>query len=405
MHHAPRFGHSNRLGQVASTNPADGMDYASGLKQFSLFILIPFVFWGILLLIFKCGYGVEKVGCAAGGEVLDMKELSSKGVSRRERKRRILRSWRLQTTFLIVSAVIPTLSLLMMETGWKSIDSAWQEVQMLVDDVEALAFRGWGVVDSLQTTKGRLYKNRLVKELLKQNDTSELFASWCPKAVLQRQGDTNNRLDFFTDAMDTIESNTLSLVQLFDDYVPENEKGFVVMTEITKSAKDSIDWFFSHEWKWKLLIMVLNVLNVLLLLACNIFSRHDIIHAPTRMYLSFVVVPAFTVVTILLLLATASSGVATLLNADFCAGGDEPGSPQGTIQDAILSYQFGSVDRGNSLTGRMGLVYESFNYYSNVRTATLDFGKSRIFCFSSCHVCLRFKLTNFTSFPSSLRVA
>jgi hypothetical protein len=76
-------------------------------------------------------------------------------------------------------------------------------------------------------------------------------------------------------------------------------------------------------------------------------------------------VPVFTVVTVLLLIATAASGVATLLNADFCAGGTELGSPQGTVEDAILSFQYGSMDR-RPVTGNVGLVYDSFVYYSSV---------------------------------------
>ena len=73
------------------------------------------------------------------------------GLKRKERKKRILRSWRIQTTFCIVCIMIPIMSLMMMELGWKNVDAAWEEVQSIVDDVEALAFRGWNILNMLET--------------------------------------------------------------------------------------------------------------------------------------------------------------------------------------------------------------------------------------------------------------
>jgi hypothetical protein len=130
--------------------------------------------------------------------------------------------------------------------------------------------------------------------------------------------------------------------------------------------------------------MALNVFNVFLVLCCYIFSKHNLIHPPTRFYLTLFVVPLFSVATMLLMMVTASSGVASLMNADFCAGGQGMGSPQGTIRDAIFSYQHGSISSSsssvvfnhdpqtkNDLTGTLDLVYESFSYYANVRSRYL----------------------------------
>jgi hypothetical protein len=413
MHDAPRFGHTNRLGKLASSNPEDALDYASGvrlqlllvdlvhlvlansiysfpsslnfshlvlrtyqLKQFTLFVIVPFIIWGIILVLFKYIYGIQRIGCAAGGEVIDIKQLSQEGVSRKKRKQRIIRSWRLQTTFMITGILIPTISLIMMQSGWRNVQLAWEEVQTVVDDVEALAYRGWNVLDALQSSKKNLYDNELVQELLykEQRGAVPLFSSWCPNA----QGD--ERLAFIQDAMSNLEENTETLMSLFDDYVPENANGFISMTHATESVDDSIEWFFAHDWVWKMYIMALNVLGAFLVACCYIFSKHNWIHLPTRFYLTFFVVPLFSVATILLLMVTASSGVATLMNADFCAGGQGTGSPQGTIRDAIFSYQHGSVDHNGgtkNLTGTLGLVYESFSYYANVRRISAGLIASR----------------------------
>jgi hypothetical protein len=33
MHAAPRFGHTNRIGQLTSSNPEDALDYAGGVSS------------------------------------------------------------------------------------------------------------------------------------------------------------------------------------------------------------------------------------------------------------------------------------------------------------------------------------------------------------------------------------
>lgn len=243
---------------------------------------------------------------------------------------------------------------------------AWEDVQSIVDDVETLAYRGWNILEGLQKSKQKLFANELVQDVLAKDRAGVVpfFTSWCPNA----QGD--ERLAFLQEAMTLLEDNTETLVSLFDDYVPENVDGFIALTHATEAVDDSIEWFFNHDWIWKMYIMALNVLNVFLLLCVYIFTKHNLIHPPTRFYLAFFVVPLFTIATILLLMVTASSGIATLMNADFCAGGEGSGSPQGTIRDAIFSFQHGSVNPApnQNLTGTLGLVYESFDYYANVRS-------------------------------------
>lgn len=251
----------------------------------------------------------------------------------------------------------------MMQNGWSKVQVAWDEVQEVVNDVESMAFRGWNVLEGLQTSRDRLTNNKLVQAFLDHavsESNLSLFSTWCPNAT------SETSLVFLNDAMTTMQDQTENLLQLFDDYVPVNNGGFLSVTDVTHSADESIQWFFDNDWIWKMYIMLLNVLNFFLLLCVYIFSKNNIIHPPTRYYLTFLVVPLFSIATGLLLIVTASSGVATLLNADFCAGGSGQGSPQGTIRDAILSYYHGSVTAKINTTGTMGLVYDSFNYYAEV---------------------------------------
>eukprot|EP00934_Nitzschia_sp_Nitz4_P005002 Nitzschia sp. Nitz4//scaffold159_size51929//23805//26847//NITZ4_006878-RA/size51929-augustus-gene-0.80-mRNA-1//-1//CDS//3329537571//4992//frame0 len=358
MHTAPRFGHSNRLGLLTSSDTDDAMDYAQGLKQFTLFVVVPFVIWGIFLILFKCVYGIPKIGCAAGGEILDMKDLSRKGISRKERKRRVIRSWRVQSTFMVCSVFVPIVSVFMMQSGWGQIQTAWTEVQDMMDDVESLAYRGWHAMDGLYHAQTNLTNNKLVQAVV-QSDTASIFQSWCPDAA------NSDSLDLLQDAMDSLQSNTDAVVEFLNLNLPNSADAFIAVTEATTSVDESIQWFFSHDWVWKMYLMVLNVLNVFMLVYCYAMVKNNVIHPPTRMYLAFFIVPLFTVATFLILMVTASSGVASLVNADFCAGGEAPGSPQGTIEDAILSYQFGTLDRSNAIAGTAGITYLAFDYYAN----------------------------------------
>ena len=296
-----------------------------------------------------------------------MVALSRAGIKRKERKRRILRSWRLQTIFLLVAVLIPTISMIMMECGWKSLDEAWEEVRHVVDDVEALAFRGWNVLDSLQETQHGFYNNTLVQEIL-QSKNKLIFQDWCPNTATSGESSSFS-LKFLQDGINSIQSNAHYLVDVLDPSsggTSWNKNAFIVTTQVTKYLDESITWFFDHDWLLKLFLMIINVLNILMLLSCYFLSKNNIIHAPSRMYLSVVVLPLFIIFTIMLLFITSTSGVATLMNADFCAGGPGPsGSPQGTIEDAILSYQYGRMER-QQVTGNLGLIYDSFLYFSEV---------------------------------------
>jgi hypothetical protein len=159
MHHTPRFGHSNHIGLLASSS-SSSWDYAQGIKQFTLFYLVvPIVIlWPLLLLTFQYVYGVGKVGCAAGGQVLDMYVLSKPPflLSRKQRQQRIQRSWRVQSAFLVASISIPVVSFVMMTMGLPEFTTSINELQEWVQDVDMVAFRGYAALQGIQTTQQTL---------------------------------------------------------------------------------------------------------------------------------------------------------------------------------------------------------------------------------------------------------
>ncbi|CAJ1952020.1 unnamed protein product [Cylindrotheca closterium] len=358
MHEAPRFGHSNRLGIIASTNPEDPMEYASGLKQFTLFTLIPFVLWALLLLAFKYLYGAHKVGCAAGGQVVDIRKLAKRGVSRKTRRQHIVRNWRVQAMFLVVGLAIPTLTLILVKVGWGHMDTAMKDVKETLDDVESWSFNGQNIIERLKQTERNIRQHEFVQQALDLSTPKEstVFDEWCPN---QR----NSSLALLKESFVQVQSFAIHLEDEYARYVPNDIAGFQTITEIASDIEGSLNRVMDNDWMFKFFLMVLNVINLLMVLICQVCSRNNIIHPPTRAYTTWLILPVFFVLTTILMAITAVSGIAALFNADFCSGGEE-GSPQGTFYDAILSYEHGSLDASIGPDDSMELVYDSFKYYS-----------------------------------------
>lgn len=99
-----RFGHSSNIALLASQNQDEQSDYARGVTAFCFFTLFIIFLWGAVLIVLKA-LGPSKVGCAAGGDVLDY-PLLKKEYDRPTRKKIERRSWRVQSAFLIASILL-----------------------------------------------------------------------------------------------------------------------------------------------------------------------------------------------------------------------------------------------------------------------------------------------------------
>jgi hypothetical protein len=316
----------------------------------------------MVLLLFKFVYGTDKVGCAAGGGAIDIVQLSKKGVRRRERRRRILRSWRLQSTFLIVGVCIPIATGVLYRFGLGQLEIAWEELQDINDDVESIAYRGMGIVHSLRHTQTQLQQMGLDFGIVGDSSNETNSSWWCPSLNDASKTGNYSSVEQFDQVLTSVRSRTEEMVHFLDLHMPVDDAAFNIVTEATQYVDQSIDWAYDHDWLLKMFLMALNVVNMLLFAACYIMSKNNIIHPPTRFYLAFFLVPLFSGLTGATVFMSATFGVGTLLNSDFCAGGPAPGSPAGAIEDAILLHQVGTMDRSQG----SGLVYESFLYYAGV---------------------------------------
>ena len=164
-------------------------------------------------------------------------------------------------------------------------------------------------MDSLGETKEKLFQNLIVKEVVSGEE--DIFANWCPNARSSPE-----KLEYLQDAMSYVETNTKDMVDLLNSNLPENENGFAVITQVTQYLDESISWFFDHDWILKLILMILNVLNFFMIGVCYFLSKNDVIHPPSRMYTTWILVPLFSIFTfVLLVLALMACAASPALGA------------------------------------------------------------------------------------------
>jgi hypothetical protein len=618
-------------------------DYTNGIQLFiGLFIITPFIFWIILLLGFKLVYGKgciqtrarardgggrcllrhrhrdrrdgnsdsdDKVedshngndgveitttgdesksnnnnniiinNWIAGGDILNMIQLSKAGISRKKRKSYVLRSWRIQSIYMSIALVIPILSVVLLEVGWKSIESiVLNDISQFTIDIDTLAYSGYNSIQNLQQIQTNLVtnsnNNTLLQLLLEYNvnnenhekdrksdpydhdnnnddwddnqhiientedhedDSARRRARYLQQQQQQQQGTsfpTNDNSDFdpwneffglsteetispttittaitaatispskaaessttkaplllvttkqpppllpllpattttmnsnsnynytgilieewcpnayeyidaeelivWTDSINSLSASLLPLVAKMDSNsitppiptpiitttttgttgtnINDYSSFLLLITETTNYIDTIIDWCYSNDWILKLVLVVLNIVNALLLANVYLVSKNNIIHSPTRYYISYLLVPMFLIGTICLLLISILSGIALLINVDFCSGGNNIdddtmtlmntnnfyhyGSPKGTIQDVIMTLQNQQQEQQQQLRNNDGrpndgnddddtnndndndgldLVYDAVDYFWTVRNLKF-FSRSR----------------------------
>lgn len=158
-----------------------------------------------------------------------------------------------------------------------------------------------------------------------------------------------------TSISETIHSSLVEMDAFMDTRVQDASIGFHKVKEATSQIDASIYTFEENEWKLRLCMVVLIVVNIFLLIGL-LLSRQNIAYNPYLCVCMYVLVPSFCASLVLTTLATYGFGASAVVNADFCAGGDYPGSPIGTI-DAIMQQQGVS---------QRDIMYQSFHYYVNV---------------------------------------
>jgi hypothetical protein len=338
-----------------------------------------------------------------------MVEMSEAGIRRKLRRRYLIRSYRVQSTFFATGIFIPIATGLLVRHGLSRLALSWDFLADLSNDAHQFALDGIRVVQRLESSHSKLQTTwadlglQILMEDQQQtpssvndglHNVSDLMWTttatdsypWCPNANAKKsQGNEDMyQVEQFNSILSEVTTRIHSIV---NGRVVMNTQGLTIMASAIEHIESSIEWTKTHDWLFKALLMVLNVLTIIVIVASFAISKLNFVHHPSRCYLAWIVVPLWTMVSLLLVYATAMVGVGMLLNADFCAGGPTTisSSPIGAMEDAILANRFGNIDRDyyyqqyhdgnhnknnhgkvNEATGGGLLVYEAFSYYASV---------------------------------------
>jgi hypothetical protein len=328
---------------LSTGNPGDRTDYMRGITAFSIFLCILTICWGVTLLVLKLHFGPGRVGCAASGGPIDAPALRKQGVSRRQRKQRIVRAWRTQATFMTLSMMIPLFSALLVNHGLRTFIESLHDVTQFNDDVDSLAYRGIEIIHSLDG----IARNLQADEFL--NDMRSDFGTSCPDSdstnmTIQSLGFETLR-EVIVDGADRIESLLQNSLYRLSDALSR------IVSE-TQAVDDTITSVYQFGWIFKLFLVLVNVINLFLWIGV-VLSKVGVEFHGYQVILSWAILPAFG----LCILATVSAAgtflAIALFNADFCAGGPSPGSPHGTFRSLVQAQGFHETS----------LPYRSLEYF------------------------------------------
>lgn len=106
----------------------------------------------------------------------------------------------------------------------------------------------------------------------------------------------------------------LEMNDFINTYIHDAQAGIDNVQDTTESLSKAIEWFYENDWKPKMMLLFLNVVNVFLLLsACC--SKHNKVHSPFHCMVSYLLVPMFITTLILSVIATCGFAIGAVSNA------------------------------------------------------------------------------------------
>lgn len=235
--------------------------------------------------------------------------------------------------------------------------------------MERVATRAFDITQSMQKEQARL-QSANIEEMLS-------FQQTCPTLQHAFHNTTTTHWPWELSSLntsslkETIHSTLTQVHVLMDTRVENAQTTFVQVKDATQFTDQAIYAFEVNQWKLKLCMVILVVIDIFLILGV-LLSRNNIASNPYQCVARYVLIPTFCVVLILSALATYSFGAGAIVNADFCAGGDytvyPSGSPVGSMEEIMKQLGVRPND----------VVYQSFQYYVNVSIGSFE----RVSCHS-----------------------
>ena len=279
--------------------------------------------------------------------MLDVPVLRKK-YNRGARKAIERRSWRVQTTFLMASILVFVVVALFLKKGLFAIGKSFEQIHDINDSIEQVAIGALDITQSLQKQRTRLQTAEVL--LLLNLDT------YCPNVVANSTATTPELQSLNMSLVgETIRTSLQEIEKFMDTHLENAQNGLTKVKAATTTVEHGIVWFQQNAWKPRLCVVVLVVMNIFLLIGLFL-SRNNIAFNPYHCVTMYVLVPSFAVCLALSAIATYGFGIGAVMNADFCAGGEDHGSPAGTIGEIMAQQGVCEQD----------VLYKSFRYYIDV---------------------------------------
>jgi hypothetical protein len=203
-------------------------------------------------------------------------------VSRAERKRRIVRAWRLQSVFLLASLLLPTFSFLLVNRGLTPFVASLEGLVDVNDQLDAKAFRGIEIADSMTA----LYRD------LKEIPIVDI-QSFCPNANAI-DADANDLLDGLGmyALTETIQSGMATVDSFVMKYLTDIRPGLVQVTDATRMVDRGIESVYDSDWFLKLFLVALNVVNGFFIFGVFL-SKISVVYSAFQAMLKYLLLPLF----------------------------------------------------------------------------------------------------------------
>ena len=287
-----------------------------GILGFCLFLCIVFYLWLLVMMVLKFAFP-QHTGCAGGGKTVDVAALRKSRVPRHIRRRQIIRSWRVQWTFLVASVGIPIMTLLMARNGLKPLIHSLDEVESINDEVEDIAFRGLVIADSLVRERKKLQQNFTRRNL----DMEDVCPNLSQTQSQNNNNNNNNNQSTILAVLPPVNTVTqyvqvgLEEVGIFiDQHAPQAQVSLNNAASVTHRINHSIEWSYANDWILKFFLLTINVINGFLIFGVFL-SKQDIVSHKYQRYLSYGLVPLFALLLVCSMLFACAFGIASMLNA------------------------------------------------------------------------------------------
>ncbi len=271
---------------------------------FCIFLSSWFVVWMMVLLMLKFGCGVHRVGCAASGRIVDVQQLKAQGIRKLQRKRLILRSWRLQTTLLLCIVAFFITMVCWNKLGvLQVVNAVLPALQQINQSIQQLADQGFQIANSINRASIPLISNHqqhLTTVLLDSHHHSENcpLANQLPWPLYQR----------------TIQVGLTDLTVFVNTTVQSALTGWSQVMDATQTMETILYQTLQHVYIVRAWMLVTSVFAMFLFVGV-VLTLHYVVHPPLSCFLAYLILPMFAICMFAALASLFGLSALVLMNA------------------------------------------------------------------------------------------